>query len=379
MNNNLGNVYTLEARALATRAADTRSKNKAKKLLDRAQGLYSDAATSFQLAIDDAEMLLMATRGQDEGISSPEPIQAHAESKACEDEAAESENGTPRSISVDVEAGEAAVTGRISDDELTSDAALSLQLANRKFNLALCLAAKGSSIGYGVDSSNLAAIAKARQLMLECTQIPIDRKDIKSTQRHVEYFLELAVLELQQDGRVREAEEALDAAEREIATSQSGVDEGFITSGGLAATSVGGLSPHTLLNVLQQRLLATRGKHCLAADHPERAIEHWTNAVICCGDRMDIGAVRSSLTGLRTLALSGLYTQYFSSKLLKAFRLSPGGAKDTASLTLKIDAALAQLEKRAASTSVGSGVLAKTNVDLCFVMDCTGSVRNAIV
>lgn len=53
------------------------------------------------------------------------------------------------------------------------------------------------------------------------------------------------------------------------------------------------------LAVLRQSLLAEHGAQSLAKEEPEQAIDHWNNAVVNCGKRMNRAAVRSSLEGLR--------------------------------------------------------------------------------
>ncbi|CAN0496462.1 unnamed protein product, partial [Laminaria digitata] len=47
VNNNLGNVFTLQARALSAQAAGARSKAKADTLMERANDMYSDAETNY--------------------------------------------------------------------------------------------------------------------------------------------------------------------------------------------------------------------------------------------------------------------------------------------------------------------------------------------
>lgn len=83
---------------------------------------------------------------------------------------------------------------RVVEDDLSSPSALALQLANRKFNLALCLAAKGNSTVSLGGSPDLNATNAARRLMFECAQIAAEREDATGDQRHVECLLEVFFL-----------------------------------------------------------------------------------------------------------------------------------------------------------------------------------------
>lgn len=80
---------------------------------------------------------------------------------------------------------------RKAKEDLTSPAALALQLANRKFNLALCLAAKGYSTVFLGGSPDLNAINESRRLMYECAKLGAEREDATGDQRHVECLLEV--------------------------------------------------------------------------------------------------------------------------------------------------------------------------------------------
>lgn len=94
--------------------------------MDQAHGVYSDAVTSYQLATDDAEMLLMATKQQDEGVLSLVPILPYPESKEIGNVEEKSKDCTFMPDSPYVEPGGPAVAGFASDDDLTSGAALFL-------------------------------------------------------------------------------------------------------------------------------------------------------------------------------------------------------------------------------------------------------------
>lgn len=290
--------------------------------------------------------------------------------------------GTVRNSSlVDVENG-GAVDGQTMSMDAGVAAGLSLQLANRKFNLALCLAAKGSSAVPSGGQPDTAAIEKARRLMLECATLAADRKDATGDQRHFEYQLALAALERDQGSRrQRDAGKALERAEHVVLKYRGDVSGGVSSGGGLRALSTG-LPRGSLLApvaILEQQLLAARGELCRAEGDPEAAIEHWTKAVIGCGNKMDVGAVRASLLGLKDVATNGMGGR-FSDDLLVALGL-PIGPKDDSDFVLAVDAACKRLdgEARLAGNVAGVGVGGppSTDVDLCFVMDCTRSVRAA--
>lgn len=372
VNNNLGNVRTLQAGELAAAAATERNPAKARDLMDQAQNLYKDAATNYQLAINDADMLCAAKIQRNNG-DSPLPGE---EAKFNEHGAA-----AGKAPHGDVEAGSAAVTDIQDDDDSTSDKALYRQLANRKFNLALCLAAQGNSAVHLRGATDSAAIAKARKLMQESIQLTssggagVDNSsDAKNDVRRFGYLLELAALERGQQGRSREAGQALDAAE-EIVDRYAAVDPNGGPQAVVAKAMAAPLDPP--VQILQQRLLNARADHCVSAGYPEAAIEHYTQALVGTGDKMDPSVARSSLIGLRSLASGdSSYGRHFPSDLLVALSLPPGAGKDPEALTSQIDIALERVEKETARTLPGTGGSAgKTDVDLCFVMDCTGSVR----
>ena len=375
VNNNLGNVYTLQARELSANAAGERNKAKSTKLMKQANVLYNDAEASYRLAIDDARMMCATLKQRDEDDSTPLPKDSKRE------------DHSPMTLPPDdIEAGSApSPSGGVDECDLDADAAVFLQLANREFNLALCLAAKVSSssnTARSCDNPKTAAATKEiRALIMDCVQVTADVKDAKSSQRQLEFLLELSSIELSQ-GRQRAAREAIDAAERVVVDygAQMDREDDGDGSGGITTTPEGE-SPPMPIGVLRQQLLAARGALCIAEANPRAALQYWTNAVIGCGDRVSISAVRSSLEGLRELAAGGYNGDQFSSELLVALSLPLRGKKDPKSLTGAIDSALSRLQRLEASAGVrmakvGRGKTSwKTNVDLCFVMDCTGSVR----
>ena len=376
VNNNLGNVHTLQAGAKAAEAASERNPAKARGLMEKAQGLYMDAATNYQLAINDADMLC-AAQTQQQGGGSPLPGE---ESKFNEHGIGAAGNGKPSPPGGDVEAGSAAVTDVQDDDDSTSDKALHRQLANRRFNLGLCLAAQGNSAVPLGGAPDPAAIAKARGEMLEAIRLTssgagVDNNnasDVKNDVRRFGYLLELAALERSQPGRSAEAGQALDAAEQ-IVHRYAVVD----AAGGVTAAAA--LDPP--VQILQQRLLDARAAHCVGGGYPEAAIDHYTQALVGTGDKMDPGVARSSLLGLRGLASGGSgYGRLFPSDLLVALSLPPGAGKDPEALTSGIDVALDRVEKEEAlmHRRHPKSKAGKTDVDLCFVMDCTGSVRKSV-
>ena len=111
-------------------------------------------------------------------------------------------------------------------------------------------------------------------------------------------------------------------------------------------------------------------------------MKHWTDAVIGCGDRMDVGAVRTSLMGLRDQARGGLGDQ-FPEAMLVALKLSPPSANktlDREEVVGAVEAALAKLDTEAMkyAGALGTAGPTVTSVDLCFVMDCTRSVRDQL-
>ncbi|CAN0134278.1 unnamed protein product, partial [Laminaria digitata] len=406
VNNNLGNVYTLQARERSAQAAGETNKAKSAKLAKQANVLYADAETNYRLAIDDARMMCAALKQRDEGSPPlPEATHAHFDTKGLEGggggggggEGGDSKYEERPSTTLpadDVETGGAAAgsSGCVGGDDLHADAAVFLQLANREFNLALCLASKLSSTDASCDNpETVVAMKEIRGLILDCVQVTAGAKDSKSSQRQLEFLLELASIELRQGGQ-RAAGEAMDAAERVVVAygAQIDADDGDGGGGGgLATTPPEGESPPAPIGVLRQQLLAARGSLCVAEANPGTALDYWTHVVIGCGDRVDVRAVLAALEGLRELALGGYDGGQFSSELLVALSLPPGGGRrDADTLTDAIDSALVRmqrLQKKSAGGRVaragGGGVgkkAWKTNVDLCFVMDCTGSMQNWI-
>lgn len=371
VHNNLGNVYTLQARKLSEEAAVEKNPVKAGKLLEKADDKFNDAASSYQQAVDHAEMLY-AGKKQEEDVSSP-PGKGVAECK---------QSRGPRSSGSYSEADLENPQSTISDeDDLSSASALALQLANRKFNLALCLAAKGNSAVPAGRSPDLDAINDARRLMWECVGLAADRKDTKGDQRHVECLVAIATLELDLEDGHRATGEALDAAEGVI-FGYLGAHSGGNSNGGggFVSGSAPGAELPVPLAVLRQQVLAVRGKHCVAAGYPDRAIEYWTDALVGSGDRMDVNALRSCLNGIREEIEIGS-ARRFPEALLAALELPKdegGYAPDVGTFLLAIDAAMAKLNMEADTHELvmSGGSAGTTDVDLCFVMDCTRSVSN---
>lgn len=273
---------------------------------------------------------------------------------------------------------------RLSMDNLNSAFALELQLANRKFNLALCLATKAfSGVPLG-RSPDLNAINDARRLLNECATLAANRNDDKGDQRHVECLLEVAKLE-RKACRNGEALEALDAAERVVMDyrgfgNASGANQktGLGNPGvdlGIPVPPPQGVSLPPPLAALRQQVLVARGEHCVATGKPNEAIEHWTDAVIGCGDRMDVGAVRGSLMSLRKQAENGLKFPKTLMDVLDLSDLEPNRTVGIDELVAVVDKALKTLDSAAKpGKAVDQPTVATTKVDLCFVMDCTRSV-----
>ncbi|CAN0020957.1 unnamed protein product [Scytosiphon promiscuus] len=367
VHNNLGSAYTLQARQLVAEATQvaascddtSRGRERAEFLLQRADDTFCDAVTSFQMAIDDANMLCL---GQNQLHEEDGEQKFHGN----DDNDDGLRHGEAPGAGVqqpgrraDLEAG-AGKRGRAADEDLGSPAALALQLANRKFNLALCLAAKGNSTVPLGGSPDLNAINGARRLMYECAELAAKREDATGDQRHVECLLEVAKLERELQGRRREAGEALDAAER-VVQSYHGSGLGGIAAGdvhiGVAVPPPPREGPAVPppLAALRQQLLAARGTHCVAGGDFAAGVEHWTDAVIGCGDRMDVAAVRISLKGLREQAQNGTPLPH---KLLEAVGVrdpqggigtSRGHAKGKAGVVKAIDKALKKLDAEASN------------------------------
>ncbi|CAM9357367.1 unnamed protein product, partial [Hapterophycus canaliculatus] len=163
--NNLGNVYTLQARALTEHAdANRKCKHDATDRtanLLKANGKYEDAIASFRLAIEDAEMLV--SWGNQEKPDPGElqdvlPVSPTARTMATTEQDSKEQEKTDRGREASDKAREdslhvaEAQEARVNNDDQgnhndntggpESAEALKLQLSDRKFNLALCLAAK---------------------------------------------------------------------------------------------------------------------------------------------------------------------------------------------------------------------------------------------
>ncbi|CAB1112536.1 unnamed protein product [Ectocarpus sp. CCAP 1310/34] len=64
VNNNLGNVYALQAGQFVAKAKDAENPDQGKALMEAAQDNFADAVTNHELAINDAEMHCAATNQQ---------------------------------------------------------------------------------------------------------------------------------------------------------------------------------------------------------------------------------------------------------------------------------------------------------------------------
>lgn len=411
VNNNLGSVYTLQARELAARAATEPNRLKAGDLMTEADGKFSDAVTCFSLAIDDAEMLCSGVSqlgdAYNNATSSPLPHTSGGRSTNGGDykdgESWPPARSPARVEDADLEsrgagAGAVAASSHSNNydhsDTQSSPAALALQVANRKFNLALCYAAKANSAVPAGGGQDRKAAIKARSLMKECAKMAADRRDARGDQRQVECLLEMAALEGGQPDRRREAKRALDDAENVI-TAYRGAGRGGVDSiggvgGRTSSGSGGGLSAAPALAdaalppplaVLRQQLLAARGIHCATFGDKQAAIEHWTDAILGCGDRMNLKAIRSSLDGLLREAENG-EGHRFPRALLTSLKVPAeerGHGQKPGDLATAIRRALGKLDSEAKKhkNAAGSSAAASstTNVDLCFLMDCTRSVR----
>lgn len=408
VHNNLGDVFTLQARALAAQAAQEASKagqqgnngnnrEKAEKLMQQAGKKFDDATKNFRLAIEDAVMLCSAQnqRDDEEKYNEGEIMSVRFQNLGPKGDI-EADGGGAGGAATAPGRGGSRATSRVSgnhghyrhpDDDMSSPAALSLQLANRKLNLALCLAAKGNSAVPLGGSPDLNAINEARRLLNECARLAADREDPKGDQRQVECLLELARLEHQVPGRRAEAEEALNRAQVVVigyhgSGSHSGSNVAKGVTLGTAVPPPGGLALAAPLAALRQQLLAVRGEHCVANGDPVAAVEHWTDALIGCGDRMDVGAVRASLRGLREQAENR--TTFPESLLValgfKSSQMKKDGRVGTTALVAAVDKALEKLDSEASKYGnvEGRPEAAATRVDLCFVMDCTRSVSQIV-
>ncbi|CAN0361522.1 unnamed protein product, partial [Laminaria digitata] len=398
VNNNLGNVYTLQARQLAARAAAEGSPPAAAKLVEQAIDKFDCAVISYQLAIDDAATLCAGySQGEEEenmggSSSSPLPREGSAGGEKKE-EVKELRRSPSFNPNADVEAGKRAksIVVRNAEDDMCSSSGLALQLANRKLNLALCLAAKGNiAVAPAGASPDLNAVNYARRLMKECADAAAERKSAKGDQRRVECLLQLSKLERGQPGRQQAAEDALDAADGVLRAYEGtgGSNDRVSGNSGVVGSMVGvvgggGVATPPPLTILRQQVLAARGTQRVADGHPEEAVKHWTDAVIGCGDRMDVGAVRTSLVGLRDQARAGLGGQ-FPEAMLAALKLPPPSSAnytfDREKAVAAVEAALAKLDAEATKYAGALGTTGPvvTSVDLCFVMDCTRSMQSWI-
>ncbi|CAM9376272.1 unnamed protein product, partial [Ectocarpus sp. 8 AP-2014] len=212
--NNLGNLYALQAGQFVAKARDAENPPQAKALMEAAQGSFADAITNYELAINDAEMLCAATNQQPNDASPLHRSAHHGGREGVGETKCEEDVEAARAALADVDAND--------DDENMSHAALCRQLANRKYNLALCLAAKGKSAVTAGGQTDLKTIDEARNLMQQCIQLAPagqhnggnpNNSDTKTDLRHFGYLLQMSALEREQPGRSREAGEALDAAE----------------------------------------------------------------------------------------------------------------------------------------------------------------------
>lgn len=381
--NNLGNVCTLQAQALETQAKTAREKEQhlAANTMRKADGKYADAVTNFRLAIQHSEMVVSEAR------QAPHPISPASSTTASGDASEQQYEGeqkatppkTPTHAMDDVEAQQ--VKGSELEDP-DSRASLGLQLANRKFNLALCLAAKAGG-GYTPDDK---AAEEACQLMAECEALAAERNDALGADRQFEYLLALAALERTRPNRKRQYFVALERADRVIAVAlrRQATRVPATTAVDAAGTRI------TPPAVLRQRLLAARGEGMLVAGEYEAAVRYWAEAIVGCGDIMDVGAVASSLVHLRKRVehLQADQENQFSVALVRALGCSVAEGKDDGGYSVS-DGALVEAIDQAVN-KLGRGTLlpvgadadlrlvencaGPVEVDLCFVMDCTLSV-----
>ncbi|CAM9561723.1 unnamed protein product [Ectocarpus sp. 12 AP-2014] len=364
VNNNLGNMYALQARQLVAKARDEVNPAQTKALMEAAQDSFADAVTNYELAINDAEMLCAATN-QQPNHASPLLRSAHhggregVDRTKCE-EGVKSEGAAL----ADADANDDDDDDDDEDDN-KSHAALCRQLVNRKFNLALCLAAKGNSTVATGGQPDLKAIDEARSLMQQCIQLTDVGKPqrrhpndgaTKTDLRRIGYLLQLSALEREQQGRSREAGEALDAAELVIVAYES-----FHSDVGAGAAMVTPLE--TPVKILRQRLLEARAAHCVASGFNAAAIDHYTQVIIGKGDLIDPSVARASLSGLRRLASDGNYGRLFSSELLVALGLHPGAGADPEGITSAIDHGLYRVKRFEPSMRTAKNDPRKADVD----------------
>ena len=355
-NNNLGTAHTLQAQERESKAIEVGSQDpvEASRLSGEAKSLYADAITNYKQAIDDAKMLCAAV------------VKNEEDSTLLHDSLAT--NQLPED---ETKTGLRIVGATYDEDNQRAAAALFLQLSNRKFNLAVCHASRGDSVVPRGPVRNADAIEQARDLLHECIKLASKSKDDKGDACRVKYLLELASLESRMQ-RHREAGEALNAAEQILALYRGDGSEGYAPWTGHRE----GMPQFSLVVGLPQRFLAARGAHCMACGDARMAIASWTRAIIGSGDKMDVAAVDSSLKGLRDLVWNGHDESLLPSELLVALGLPIGGRGDTELLLSAINEALAKVERaRDRMVKNRKGVNSeKTSVDLCFIMDCTGSV-----
>ncbi|CAM9793855.1 unnamed protein product [Ectocarpus sp. 4 AP-2014] len=376
VNNNLGNVYALQAGQFVAKARDEVNPAETKALMEAAQDSFADAVTHYELAINDAEMLCAATSKQP-NHASPLLRSAHHGGRNGVD-------GTKCEEGVKSEGAALADADANNDDDDEDDnkshAALCRQLVHRKFNLALCLAAKGNSTVATGGQPDLKIIDGARNLMQRCIQLTHvvqnnggsrNNGDTKPDLRRIGYLLQLSALEREQQGRSRETGEALDAAELVIVPNES-----FHSDGGPGAAMATPLK--TPVQILRQRLSEARAVHCVESGYHAAAIDHYTQAIIGTGDLIDPSVARASLLGLRSLASDGNYGRLFSPELLVALGLHPGAGADPEGITSAIDHGLDRVKRIEPSMRTAGNDPRKANVDLCFVMDCTGSMQSWI-
>ena len=355
-NNNLGTAHTLQAQERESKAVEVGSQDpvEASRLSDEAKSLYADAITNYKQAIDDAKMLCAAV------------VKNEEDSTLLHDSLAT--NQPPEDAT---KTGLRIVGATYDEDNRSAAAALFLQLSNRTFNLAVVHASRGDSVVPGGAVRNTEAVGQARDLLHECIKLASKSRNDKGDACRVRYLLELASLESRMR-RQREAGEALNAAEKILAFYRGDGSEGYAPWTGHREGT-----PHFSLVVgLPQRFLAARGAHCMACGDAGMAVASWTRAIIGSGDKMDVAAVESSLKGLRDLVRNGHDGSLLPSELLAALGLPTGGRGDTEVLLSGINEALAKVERaRDRMVKNHKGVNSeKTSVDLCFIMDCTGSV-----
>ncbi|CAN0297621.1 unnamed protein product, partial [Ectocarpus sp. 8 AP-2014] len=377
VNNNLGNVYALQAGQFVAKARDAENPDQAKALMEAAQGSFADAITNYELAINDAEILCAATNQQPNDASPLHRSAHHGGLEGVDEAKCEEGVKTEGAALADVDAN---YDDDDDDDENKSHAALCRQLANRKYNLALCLAAKGKSAVAAGGQTDLKTIDEARNLLQQCIQLAPagqhngghpNNGDTKTDLRRFGYLLQVSALEREQTGRSREAGEALDAAELVIVPYERHYPDGG--AGAAMATPL-----ETPVQILRQRLLEARAAQCVASGYHEAAIDHYTQALIGTGDLIDPSVAWASLLGLRGLASDGSYGRLFSPDLLVALGVHPDAGADPEGLTSAIDHGLDRVKRIEPSMAAAQHDPREAKVDLCFVMDCTGSMQRWI-